>query len=290
MVEQLAAITGDTALLATNLKDWDGQRVRLLKKAARQLDAAGERLLLVIDGLDEDRGAPPAGQTSIASLLPRRPPTGTRILVTSRPHPGIPTDVPDHPLRHSHVEQLSRSDQARRIELAAKHELTAHLASGDAARIDILGLLTAAGGGLTVSELAELIGKPRWEIDHQVTGTFGRSLKSRSASKLETSDSEPVLIFGHEALREQAQRELFDVVKVYRQRIDIWVTQYRDCGWPQESPRFVFRRYARLLRSTGDTERLAELAVDQCRHDQMLLLTFGDHNAMEEVIGAHRAA
>jgi hypothetical protein len=34
LVEQLAAITGDTGLLATNLTDWDGQRVRLLKKGS----------------------------------------------------------------------------------------------------------------------------------------------------------------------------------------------------------------------------------------------------------------
>jgi hypothetical protein len=141
--------------------------------------------------------------------------------------------------------QLSQSDQARQIELAAKHELTEHLASGDAARIDILGLLTAAGGGLTVSELAELIGKQRWEIDQQVTGAFGRSLKSRAASTLDPPDSEPVLLFGHEALREQAQRELSGGVMTYRERIDTWVARYRDRGWPDDSPRFVFRPYAR---------------------------------------------
>ncbi len=70
----------------------------------------------------------PTGQTSIASLLPRRPAPGIRILVTSRPYPGIPTDVsPDHPIRHSDVKHLSRSDQAQQIELAAKRELAEHL-------------------------------------------------------------------------------------------------------------------------------------------------------------------
>ena len=288
LVEQLAMLTGDSKLLDAGLMDWDAQRTRLLKKAAQNAAADGDRLLLVVDGLDEDRGAPPIGQTSIASLLPRRPPPGTRILLTSRAHPGIPGDVsPDHPLRRCRVVQLSRSDQAQEIEFAAKQELTEHLASKDEARIEILGFMTAAGGGLTVGEIAQLTGAPEWTIKHQVAGIFGRSLKSRTASPLAPPNTPPVLIFGHEALREQAQEELADEVRNYRARIDEWVSRYRNRGWPNDSPRFIFRPYARLLKGATEGAKLAELAVDRQRHDQMLHQTFGDANALEEVLDAY---
>ena len=283
VVEQLAAITGDTGLLATNLTDWDGQRVRLLKKAAQQVAAAGERLLLVVDGLDEDRGAPPAGPTSIASLLPRRPPPGVRVLVTSRPHPGIPIDVENHPLRGCRVVQLTRSDQAREIERKAKRELGEHLASGDAARIDIIGLLTAAGGGLTVSELAELIGKPRWEIKPAGHRKF-RS-KPEFARRINPGPGWQPNPCCCSVTRRCASRRNSNSAAKSGTTGNASTPGWRGFvhrDWPEDSPRFVFRPYARLLASTGDAERLADLAIDRRRHDRMLQLTFGDANTLEE--------
>ena len=63
--------------------------------------AAGRRLVLVVDGLDEDRGVTTGPDAySIAALLPARPPAGLRVIVAGRPDPPIPADVPDdHPLR-----------------------------------------------------------------------------------------------------------------------------------------------------------------------------------------------
>ncbi len=106
---------------------------------------------------------------------------------------------------------------------------------------------------------------------------------SRAASTQDPTGTPPVLIFGHEALREQAQLELASEIPKYRTRIDQWVAEYREKGWPSDSPRFVFRPYARLLKSTGQRVRLAELATDVQRHDRMLEQTFGDANALEEV-------
>ena len=55
-----------------------------------------QRLVLVVDGLDEDRGVTRGPNAySIAALLPARPPTGLRVIVSGRPDPPIPADVPD---------------------------------------------------------------------------------------------------------------------------------------------------------------------------------------------------
>ena len=63
-----------------------------------------QRLVLVVDGLDEDGGVTTGPDAySIAALLPTRgPPDGLRVIVAGRPDPPVPADVPDnHPLRGS---------------------------------------------------------------------------------------------------------------------------------------------------------------------------------------------
>jgi hypothetical protein len=100
VIEQLTVLTGEATIRPDSLATRDGQRHLLLKKAAAQAAAKGRRLLLLVDGLDEDEGIPPAGRSSIARLLPHHAIEGLRVLVTSRPHPGLPHDLaPDHPLR-----------------------------------------------------------------------------------------------------------------------------------------------------------------------------------------------
>ncbi|MFD5200124.1 hypothetical protein ACFWM7_08180 [Streptomyces sp. NPDC058375] len=78
----------------------DEQLWLALDRAAERCAAEGRRLVLVVDGLDEDHGVTAGpGCHSIAALLPRTPPHGMRIIVAGRPHPPVPDDVPgDHPL------------------------------------------------------------------------------------------------------------------------------------------------------------------------------------------------
>ncbi|MEU8779313.1 hypothetical protein [Streptomyces sp. NPDC048606] len=100
-----------------------------------------------------------SGTYSIAALLPARPPKGLRIVVAGRPHPPIPHDVPDgHPLRGSAVVRaLAPSRHAQVVRSAAERNLK-RLLHGDCAGQDLLGLVTAAGGGLSRDDLAELTG------------------------------------------------------------------------------------------------------------------------------------
>ena len=76
MIEQLTALApaggGSAAVAGARVGAW----LTLLASAAAQAEERGRRLVVVVDGLDEDdAGAAPArGRPSIASLLPRRPP------------------------------------------------------------------------------------------------------------------------------------------------------------------------------------------------------------------------
>jgi len=101
--------------------------------AAGRAREAGRRLLLAIDGLDEDSGTTAGpGRPSIAALLPRRPPPEVRVLVASRPHPPIPDDVAgDHPLEDQVNALLAESGlTARRRALSPLHREPPRAAQG----------------------------------------------------------------------------------------------------------------------------------------------------------------
>jgi hypothetical protein len=85
----------------------------------------GERLILVVDGLDEDRGVGGPDAYSVAALLPANPPTGMRVVVAGRPDPPIPDDVPRwHRLREPGIiRPLVPSAYAQGIETLAQQEL-----------------------------------------------------------------------------------------------------------------------------------------------------------------------
>jgi len=67
---------------------------------------------------------------------------------------------------------------ARDVERRARHELTQLLAGSQLQR-DVLGQITAAGGGLTLDDLEELTEQPPYEIEGLLGGLFGRSVGSR---------------------------------------------------------------------------------------------------------------
>ena len=100
LLDQLAAVTGEQVPPAASAAVRDRLRRQLLEEAAARAVKAGRRLVLVVDGLDEDCGSlPGSGLASIAACLPKRPPDGLRVIVAGRPDPPLPADVdPDHPL------------------------------------------------------------------------------------------------------------------------------------------------------------------------------------------------
>ena len=137
MIEQLAAIAGEPAAGAATPAGRDRERRRLLDLAGARVAERQQRLVLVVDGLDEDEGATAgSGKPSIAALLPKRPPAAVRVLITSRPNPGVPGDVPaDHPLRRCQPRRLAPSPFAHEVEVEAKRELVEQL-HGDPLQVD----------------------------------------------------------------------------------------------------------------------------------------------------------
>jgi tetratricopeptide (TPR) repeat protein len=286
MIEQLAALVGESSPGLLTGPGQRGQLLALLKTAAKHAQEAGRRLLVVVDGLDEDTSTR-TDRESVASLLPRRPPPGVRVLVASRPHPPVPDDVPgDHPLRHLQPRPLDRSAYAHHLELEAKRELH-ELLSGSSLQQDVLGYITASGGGLTQPDLAHLTGRAPYELDGLLGGVFGRSVQSRGGHPGVHRSGERVYLFAHETLRTTAEQQFSGALSRYRDAIHRWAHSYRQHSWPQDTPAYLLRGYTRMLTSTNDLPRLTDCATDTARHDRMLQHTGGDHLALTEIAAAH---
>src|SRR3954454_11117856 len=91
LLEQLAALLGQSLPTVLPAVTREACLLDLLSQAATACADAGGRLVLVVDGLDEDRGVTTGPDAhSIAGLLPADPPSGMRVIVAGRPNPQVP--------------------------------------------------------------------------------------------------------------------------------------------------------------------------------------------------------
>ncbi len=290
LLKQLCELTGQDLPASVGEATREADLLDLLGQAAAACQAAGGRLVLVVDGLDEDRGVTTGPHAhSIAGLLPATPPAGMRIIVTGRPNPRVPDDVPDwHPLRDPGVIRLlADSPHARDLQRLGQSELK-RLLKGNPVEQDLLGLLTAARGGLSGPDLRELTGAELVHIEDVLHTVAGRTFTCRIAAWAPETGPE-VYLLGHEELHHAAVHYLGQPRLVeYRDRLHTWVDTYRAARdgrlpWPATTPEYLLRGYPRMLEATGDINRLVALATDRVRHDRMLDLSGGDAAALTEV-------
>ncbi|MEU0071255.1 hypothetical protein ABZ027_17165 [Streptomyces sp. NPDC006332] len=282
VIEQLASLLGEPISPFMTAATRAAHLWQLLDAVAVSCNDQGQRLVLVVDGLDEDSGA---AAHSIAALLPAQPPAGMRVVVAGRHHPPVPSDVPaGHPLHDPAVERiLTVSPHAQVVRHDADRELK-RLLRGTAAEQDLLGLVTAAGGGLSSRDLAELTRFEPWEVEEALHAVTGRTFARRPASD-RTGLANDVYMLGHEELQQTAVRFLRDArLAQYRQRLHAWADQYRFNNWPGESPEYLMRGYFRMLHAVGDLPRMISCALDKTRHDRMLDVSGGDSIALTEII------
>ncbi|MEU4685915.1 trypsin-like peptidase domain-containing protein [Streptomyces xinghaiensis] len=299
LVHQLAAIAGRAPSAHALPMARDGERRLLLEEAARRVARDGGTLLLVVDGLDEDQSTRPGGTgPSIASLLPSRPPPQVRVLVTSRPNPGLPQDVPGgHPLRNpAVVTPLGTAEAARHTEDEARWDLSHALYGEDELGRELVGLFTAARGSLTPRDLHELTGRPYLDLRKWLGSAFGRLLRVRDyadalnsgssgdrAAPRNDPDATRGHLFAHETLYTAALGQLGGDIERYRERLHRWAARYAERGWPRTTPPYLLRPYSRLVTGLGDAVRAARLAADIRRHDRLRAATGSDAAALAEI-------
>ncbi|MCI3276115.1 hypothetical protein [Streptomyces cylindrosporus] len=276
VLEQLAELADEGIPAHLTQATREAHLLRLYGEAARACRARGERLVLLVDGLDEDRGVTTGPDAhSIASLLPARPEEGMRVLVAGRLNPPLPGDVPGgHPLHDpAIVRTLPRSPYAEAIRTEAERELK-HLIKAGGLEYDLLALVTAAGGGLTADDLAELTEAVPYRVRDVLRTRAGRTFGLRVH----------VYLLGHEELQTQAE-EMLGAAELdrYRGKLHDWADAWRQRGRPDRTPDYLLRGYFRMLRATRNLPRMTDWALDAVRHDRMLEATGGDVAALAEI-------
>ncbi|WP_320065488.1 hypothetical protein [Micromonospora sp. RTGN7] len=283
VLEQLADLLEHRGLpVGLTESTQEAHLLNMLSSAAAACQAADERLILLVDGLDEDRGVTGGPDSySIAATLPRHPPSGLRVVVSSRPDPPLPPDVSsDHPLRvRCVVRELGQSTYAEVVRADAERELKRIMYTNGTERA-ILGLITAASSGLSVADLAELADEDQWVVEDSLTSFTGRTFSRAGDS----------YVLAHEELQSTARKLLGPSrLRDYRQRLHEWADRYRERGWPVDTPEYLLLGYFRMLSDQGDHTRMVQQATDAGRHDRMLDHTGGDAVALDEVALAEEA-
>ena len=205
-----------------------------------------------------------------------------RVIVAGRPNPPIPDDVPDwHPLRDPASSARCAAPRMRRTCSGWAGRNCSACCTARPTEQDLLGLLTAARGGLTGPDLDELTGAPLWEVEeilHTVAGrTFTRRASrghpgtARRCTCWATKNSRPPPGY----LGRRAGRLPGPPARLGG--------QLPGPGWPPETPEYLLGGYFRMLTAPGDLPRLVACAGDAARHERMLDMTGGDAAALAEI-------
>lgn len=285
VLDQLSELSGDRRALPDEPSAREAYLLTRLRADAAALARTGRGLVLVVDGLDEDRGAGAGPNTaSIAALLPRHALPGLRVIVSSRSGRPLSSDVPgDHPLRRAETFELAPYRGAEADRDAARQELQRLLTGSELAR-DMLGLVVAAGGRLTRDDLAELTGRAPFELDPVLEGATGRSFAYHEAAADGVGSGAGYLL-AHDTLQVEAVEKFgAERLRGYRERLAGWAGDYRRRGWPGTTPRYLLIDYPQMLYAAGEADLLFRLAVDVVRRARLFESSGGgDHAALGEL-------
>ncbi|MFB7513055.1 hypothetical protein [Streptomyces sp. NPDC056144] len=272
VADQLIAASGGRGRLDDGWENQSTPLHALYEAAASACVERGRRLLLIVDGLDEDADVG-INQVGIAGVLPKVPPPGMRVIVAGRRHPGAPADLDnDHPLRlPSLAWRVPASPAALAIRDTVMAELHVLLDDPGIGQ-KLLGLLVVAQGGLTAEDMAALIdGAITHDVRKRLRGVTGRSLSPTRAGLLDldvtsaarAEASRETFALAHDTLFEVATEELGqDYLDERIKDLHRWARGYRRRSWPAESPDFPLTGYARFLHRRNDLPRLTALVLD----------------------------
>lgn len=238
----------------------------LWERAAERAEIQGRHLFLVVDGLDED--VRPQGLPSVAALLPHTAGGHVHVLVASRPHPELPVDVPvGHPLAHTQRLRLGSFSGAKRLADLARQEIDDLIRrDDDGLAADLVGLLAAAAGPMTVQDLAAMTvmsppspGRAN-KIRALITSSMARSLQVSHLTRQVRYQ------FAHESLLAYAQGHDDLDRPEYRRRLHEWAERWRAVNWPtiadggECTPEYLLDAYPSTLNSSS--QRLVQLTSD----------------------------
>ncbi|MFD1145517.1 hypothetical protein [Saccharothrix hoggarensis] len=276
---QLSEMLGETPPVHLSEATREAHLLGMLEDSAALCRSRDERLVLLVDGLDEDRGVTTGPDDySIAGLLPVTPPFGSNVVVASRSHRPLPYDVPqDHPLRTSSLVRELAPSPAAIVSRADKERELRGLLTGQR---DLVGFVVASGGGLSAEDLAELTDVTRRAMTERLASTACRSFASRPSPWT----AGEVYLLSHAELLTEAVAHLGSAVDEHRTRIHRWADMYRDRRWPTSTPEYLLHGYFRMVAEEDDVVRMVAVATDRDRLDLMRKVSGSDSEALRQLV------
>ena len=250
--QQLACLAADVVVEVPD--DREVRFAQVLEDAAASCARRGDRLVVVIDGLDE---YDPQATRSLAAWLPVELPDDVTMVAAGRE--SVRGALPGHPLV-GHRHELAQSPWATEALREATAEFTTALRGPDVTARATLAHLAAVGGGLSADDLVQLLSLAGLLVSSpQLHAVVRFSLDRTVVADPPSGTASPALNFTHEtypsvfcSLAEP------DEIPRARRTVDAWVDDYRARGWPAETPLFAFDRYVSHLR-----DRAAEVTQAQ---------------------------
>ncbi|MFH9296050.1 ATP-binding protein [Streptomyces sp. NPDC017520] len=280
MVRQLARFLGRRRIPAGPEEVPPGKLQSLFREAAELSARNGRRLVVVVDGLDQDaawRGGVPDGErpgTSIASLLPcpkaravegagqkRHGKRAIRLIVSSRPAAEPPGDVSaEHPLRRAESVQLRRPSPRTGDDGPSLRDGLDRLC-GSASGRAVVGFLAIAGEGLRAEDLAELTGGEPAAIARLMTAFWGRCLVPADLGE------GSFVLADEELLHTAWQKSGPDLRSACVRRLHAWADSWHTGDRPGPLPRYLLSYYPALL---CEGPRLERYVLDPRRQRRLV--------------------
>ncbi|AXI71631.1 ATP-binding protein [Streptomyces cavourensis] len=269
MVRQLTVLRGGKRPPPANPEEVPRTKLQALFRSAADHSARnGRRLVVVVDGLDQDaawRGGVPEGErpgTSIASLLPgpaartgeesgrrRHGKRSIRVIVSSRPAAVPPADVPaEHPLHRAESVRLLRPSPHAG---AGEHNLLDgldRLRDSGLGRT-LVGFLATSGAGLRADDLAELTGIEPARIARMLESAWGRCLVPDDLS------TGSYVFADEELLRTAWEKTGPDLRAECVRRLHAWADSWLTGDRAGPGPRYLLSYYPGLLCEGARLER-----------------------------------
>lgn len=278
----------------------------LLSKAADVSKDAGCRLLLIVDGLDEDAALATESLShqhgSIAGALPRRLPENVTAIVASRPNPHLADDVAfDHPLREpANWHELSPSAAAEAARKGAEADLR-ELIRGKLGR-NVAATIAAAGAPLTSVDLSEILAVSYIDVERLIEGSRPGRVLVPIPSLLGDKPASGYRL-GHEKLDEQLvnclapraqgmipgsaswEHARSEALAPWRRQVEQWAAGWVAKGWPEESPAYLLdEAYPALIQQDRSrAHELVALLTDEKRVARLYRWQQADHMALRQI-------
>jgi tRNA-binding EMAP/Myf-like protein len=237
---------------------------RLWNAAVEQSQTKGRRLLLIVDGLDEQDNDDP--YPPISSFLPPVTHEHVTVVVSCRPNPDSYVLTRPHPFDEAltRAYRLERTERIAARRGLAEHELDGVLgrASGGrrTARVlyGALGVLGAATRPMDVRSVAQIL--CRGKRDPAYEGDVAAYLAQSNLVRCVSGVAKPKLYeLGHETFYDAVSKRID--LGGYCDMMWDWVAGYASRGWPTDTPRFILEEYPNML----DVDDLNELVTYEFR-------------------------